>query len=65
MYLYKLEFELEQNKVHLVVAAENDAEAFKYADAELEKHFVAMPEVKEAALVEKKPIRKGIGYVIE
>lgn len=65
MYLYKLEFQIGEKTVHVIVAADSDEQAFKYADAELEKHFITMPNIAEAAIVEKKSVRKGTGYVIE
>lgn len=65
MYLYKLEIILEQQTVSLVVAAENDDKAFTYVESHLTRHFVSTPEPKEIALVEKKRLSPGSGYIIE
>ncbi|WP_010274867.1 DUF3906 family protein [Paenibacillus senegalensis] len=65
MYLYKLEITLEQQTVNLIVAAEDDDKAFSYVEGQLTRHFVSTPQPKEIALVEKKRLSPGSGYVIE
>jgi hypothetical protein len=65
MFMYKLEIELQEQTVYLVVIAESDEKAFEYVEAQLTRHFIASPKVKSAAIVEKKRVEKGSGYVIE
>jgi hypothetical protein len=65
MFLYKIELVLEAQTVYLIVAAENDEKAFDYVEPHLSKHFFHNPLVKEAAIIEKRRLDKGAGYVIE
>jgi hypothetical protein len=65
MFLYRIELVLETQTVYLVVAAETDEKAFDYIEPHLVKHFIHNPVVKEAALVEKRRLDKGAGYIIE
>ncbi|MEO3944178.1 DUF3906 family protein [Gorillibacterium sp. CAU 1737] len=65
MFLYKLEAAMPEQTVPVVVLAETDEGAFAAADELLHRHFVASPEVKELAIVEKKRVAKGAGYVLE
>lgn len=65
MFLYKVESQLEDQIVFLIVLAENDEKAFEYAEANLARHFIKTPAVKEILVVEKKRVEKGSGYVIE
>jgi hypothetical protein len=65
MFLYKVEIALNQGLVYLIVLAESDERAFGYAESHLTRHFIACPEVKEMAIVEKKRVEKGAGYVVE
>lgn len=65
MLLYKIEIELTDQIVYLIVAADSDEAAFGYAEGHLVRHFIKPPEVKGMAIVEKKRIEKGSGYVIE
>jgi hypothetical protein len=65
MFLYKIELILETQTVYLIVAAENDEKAFDYVEPHLGKHFIRNPLVKEAAIIEKRRLDKGAGYVIE
>lgn len=65
MYLYKLEITLDQRVVSLIVAADDDNKAFSYVESHLTRHFVSMPQPKEIALVEKKRLNPGSGYIVE
>ncbi|MFD2613254.1 DUF3906 family protein [Paenibacillus gansuensis] len=65
MYLYKLEVELPDQMIYLIVVAENDEKAFDYIEPVSAKYYIATPEMKSVAIVEKKRIEKGSGYVIE
>lgn len=65
MFLYKLEIDLGDRLVHLVVIADGDEQAFNAVEGHLARHFVKSPEVKEATIVEKKRVEKGAGYIIE
>lgn len=65
MHLFKIEVELPNQTVYLLVVAENEEKAFGYIDEHLAHHFVKRPEVKEASIIQKKSLRSGQGYVIE
>ncbi|AIE58979.1 DUF3906 family protein [Bacillus methanolicus] len=65
MNLYRFEVTLKGNEViHVVIAAENDEDAFRLVDVEIEKHFLKLPEIQDISLYEKKKIRKGNGFVL-
>jgi hypothetical protein len=63
--MYKLEVELKEKKIYVIIMAEHDAQAFDYLEEQLVRHFVYNPEVMEAGIVEKKRAVKGSGYVID
>ncbi|WP_341538180.1 DUF3906 family protein [Paenibacillus xerothermodurans] len=64
--MYKLEVELkEEQKVHVIVLAEDDAQAFDFLEEQMVRHFIHTPEVAEATIIEKKRAVKGAGYVVE
>ncbi|WP_079908611.1 DUF3906 family protein [Paenibacillus sp. 32352] len=65
MYLYKLEVELQEQKVYMAVLAENEAQAFDFLEEHLVRHFVSNPEVVEASIIEKKRAVTGAGYIME
>lgn len=65
MYIYKMEVELKDQQVYLIVMAESDEQAFDYLEEQLVRHFVNNPEVVQASVIEKKRAVKGAGYVIE
>ncbi|TMV47755.1 DUF3906 family protein [Paenibacillus mesophilus] len=65
MFLFKLEIELEDQTVYLVTAAESEEQAFDGVEAHLVRYFVGNPAIKDCAIVEKKRLEKGAGYVIE
>ncbi|MCR8643887.1 DUF3906 family protein [Paenibacillus sp. N1-5-1-14] len=65
MFMYKMEIELSDQLVYLIVVADSDEKAFDYAESNLAKHFIATPEVKQLSMIEKKRLDKGNGYIIE
>ncbi|WP_018755815.1 DUF3906 family protein [Paenibacillus terrigena] len=65
MYLYRVEIELEEQLVYLIVVAETDEKAFSYVDSHMDRHFLASPAQLEVSILEKKRLDKGAGYVIE
>nr|WP_273841350.1 DUF3906 family protein [Halalkalibacter alkalisediminis] len=65
MYLYRFEVELEVKMLHVVVAANDQETAFVAAEEEVEKNFLKLPTISSITLLEKKPIRKTAGFVIE
>jgi hypothetical protein len=65
MFLYKIEIEMADRQACFIVAAESDEKAFDCVEAAVARHYVASPEIKQAAIVEKKRIAQGSGYLIE
>lgn len=71
MFLYKLEIKLDFGQspdpsiANLIVLADSDESAFGYAEGHLVRHYVKLPHVLETAIVEKKRVEKGNGYVVE
>jgi hypothetical protein len=65
MFLYKIEIQLLDKNASLILLADNDDAAFQYVEGHLVRHYVVLPEVKEIAIVEKKRVEKGNGYVID
>lgn len=65
MTLYRFEAIVEGKEVALVVAAQSEEEAFQFADIELEKYFLKVPQVDDLSMNELKKIRSGVSYVIE
>lgn len=65
MTLYRFEAIVEGKEVALVIAAQSEEEAFRFADIELEKHFLKVPQVDDLSMNELKKIRNGVSYVIE
>jgi hypothetical protein len=66
MQLYRFEVTTKKSVFNVVVAAENNEAAFQTADAEVENHFLKMPEIVDVTLHEKKKIRqKGSGFVLD
>ncbi len=47
MKLYRLEAVADGTEVVLVIVANTEEEAFHFADIELEKHFLNVPQVEE------------------
>jgi hypothetical protein len=65
MGLYRFEVLINNEVVHVVIVAENEEQAFRLVDVELEKYFLKMPEIEEITLYEVKKIRKSGGFVIQ
>jgi hypothetical protein len=65
MFLYRFEVETEEQTVDVVVAANNQEEAFLTAEKEVEKNFLKLPVITYVTLLEKKPIRKTAAFVVE
>ncbi|QMV43856.1 DUF3906 family protein [Cohnella cholangitidis] len=65
MFLYKLEVQLADKEVVLIVMGDNDEEVMREAEMNLSKHYVIPPVIREIALIEKKRANKGTAYVIE
>ncbi|MBD2846037.1 DUF3906 family protein [Paenibacillus sp. IB182496] len=65
MYLYKIELEQTNGLSWLIVLAETDEQAFEAVDANLEKHYIKKPAVRSAAIIEKKRVVSGNGYILD
>ncbi|MDF2922862.1 MAG: hypothetical protein K0R57_1776 [Paenibacillaceae bacterium] len=65
MFLYKIEIQMESQHASLILLADSDESAFGYVEGHLARHYVKAPKVLELAIVEKKRVEKGSGYVIE
>lgn len=66
MFLYRLEasgqgFPASQ----VVVVAEDEEQAFQAAESLLERNALGLIQIKDMAIVEKKRVDKGSGYVLE
>jgi hypothetical protein len=64
MYLYRFEVTTQTNTIYLVIAASSDEQAFRLVEVELEKHFLKVPDFIDISLHEKKPIRRGGGFIV-
>ncbi|WP_027410741.1 DUF3906 family protein [Anoxybacteroides tepidamans] len=64
MYLYRFEVSGLAETIHVVIAASDDEQAFRLVEVELEKHFLKVPDFTDISLHEKKPIRRGGGFVV-
>ena len=64
MNLYRFEGRVNDEVVHVIVAAETEELAFKQADIELERHFIKIPEINDVTLYEKKIIKNAAGFVL-
>ncbi|NMO95384.1 DUF3906 family protein [Paenibacillus lemnae] len=65
MYLYRMEVTCDQGNLVVITAAENEEGAFKAVDEHVERHFLAMPDIQEVTMLEKKRMVSGTAYVIE
>ncbi|WP_281886048.1 DUF3906 family protein [Paenibacillus sp. YYML68] len=65
MYLYRMEVELRDRSVQLVVMAETDEQAFDSLEELIGRFYVKTPDVQSAAIIEKKRAVKGSGYVLD
>jgi hypothetical protein len=64
MNLYRFEVTTDQFVTKVVIAASSDEQAFDLVEIELEKYFLALPEIRDISLYEKKKIRIGTGFVL-
>lgn len=65
MFLYKIEIELLDKMAYLILLAETDETAFSVVESHVTRHFIKQPEIRSIAIVEKKRLEAGNGYVIE
>lgn len=64
MFLYRFEVTTKTEIIYVVIAANDDEQAFRLVEVELEKHFLKVPDYMDISLHEKKPIRRGGGFVV-
>lgn len=65
MSLYHFKVLVNEQELTVIVAAENDQQAFKRAEIEVEQSFLKLPEIKEIVLVERKKITsKGTAFLV-
>jgi hypothetical protein len=65
MTLYRFEVITEDHQmIPVIIAAENDEQAFELVEVELEKFYLTLPPIQEIVLYEKKKLRNGGGFVI-
>ncbi|BDG48847.1 MULTISPECIES: DUF3906 family protein [Parageobacillus] len=64
MFLYRFEVTTKTEIIYVVIAANDDEQAFRLVEVELEKHFFKVPDYTDISLHEKKPIRRGGGFVV-
>jgi hypothetical protein len=64
MNLYRFEVTTDKFVTKVVIAANTDEQAFELVEIELEKYFLALPEIRDISLYEKKKIRSGAGFVL-
>lgn len=65
MFMYKLELTLEDREVVMIVIAENDQKAFDSVEASLARHYIKLPVLNEAVIIEKKRVEKGSAFIID
>jgi hypothetical protein len=65
MFLYKLEVQLADSEVVMIVMGDNDLEVMNEVEMHLSKHFIVPPVIREIVLLEKRRANKGAAYVIE
>lgn len=65
MNLYRFLVKTKEKSIPVIIAADHEEKAFLQVEAELEKHYLKVPEIEEITLYEKKKIRKSQGYVID
>ena len=63
--LFRFEVEIEGRSLAVVVAASDEEAAFLAAEREVERNFLKLPVIDAITLLEKKPIRKTAGFMIE
>ncbi|MBA2876464.1 DUF3906 family protein [Thermaerobacillus caldiproteolyticus] len=64
MNLYRFEVTTQTDIIYVVIAAHDDEQAFRLVEVELEKHFLKIPDFIDISLHEKKPIRRGSGFIV-
>jgi hypothetical protein len=65
LLLYKIEIQLPDRQIHLVLVSDSDDNAFGSVESMVARHYIKMPEIRSIAIVEKKRIEPGSGYLIE
>jgi hypothetical protein len=55
----------EKKTVEVVIVAKDEESAFIQAQMEVERHYLRLPTILEAVLLEKKKVGKGGGYVLD
>jgi hypothetical protein len=65
MYLYKLEIAIEGKLTLLITVAASDEKAFEYVEGHIARYFIRTPKMDSIAIIEKKRLDPGAGYVIE
>lgn len=65
MNLYHFTVGVDNKEITVIVAAEDDEQAFSRAEKEVEGHFLKLPVIKEIVLLERKKIsNKGTSFVV-
>lgn len=66
MNLYHFHVVIDKGELTVIVAAENDEDAFKKAELEVESSYLKLPNIKEIVLHERKKITsKGTAFVVK
>jgi len=66
MFLYRLEASGQGfPSSQVVVVAEDEEQAFQAAESLLERNAHGLIQIKDIAIVEKKRLEKGSGYILE
>ncbi|GEN33904.1 DUF3906 family protein [Aneurinibacillus danicus] len=66
MFAYRFEVIFsDESRAAVVVIHDNEEEAFRSAQNQIDRYFLPSKSIKELAIVEKKPAEAGWGYVIE
>jgi hypothetical protein len=65
MFLYKLEVQLANKEIVMIVMGDSDEEVMNEVEIHLSKHYVEPPIVREIVLIEKRRANKGAAYIIE
>ncbi|MFN7250118.1 MAG: DUF3906 family protein [Anaerobacillus sp.] len=66
MNLYHFKVLINSDEVTVIVVAENDKQAFKRAEIEVEASFLKLPDIKEIVLLERKKVAsKGTAFVVK
>ncbi len=65
MFLYKLEVQLANREVVMIVMGDSDEEVLNEAEIHLSKYYVEPPVIREIVLIEKRRANKGAAYIIE